>query len=88
MSDTEESDETTIITLSVQASLLPEWFDTIQSIAAPLCRRMAVIEKTEEWIVRIELEKDRVSALHEGLQLGWASFVEVRRAEGRWDEPS
>jgi len=88
VSDTEAPDDTTIITLSVQAALLPEWFDTIQTIAAPLCRRMAVIEKTEEWIVRIELDKDRVPTLHEELQLGWAAFVKVRREEGRWDTPS
>lgn len=86
MSEEPNDDGYVIISLSVDSALLPEWFDEIQTVAATVCRRMAVIEKPEAWLVRIELLKERVPELHAGLERQWAVFVEGRRAEGRWED--
>ncbi|MCO4746393.1 MAG: hypothetical protein KC912_16470 [Proteobacteria bacterium] len=89
MEDPTKSDtppDHTVLGLRIEADLLPEWFDAVKAVGRPLYRRMAVIEKPEEWIVRIELPDEKVAQFNEEMEAAWAVFVEGRRAEGRWPE--
>jgi hypothetical protein len=81
-----EESELTVISLSVDVSLLPEWFEAIEKVAAKYCRRMQVIEKPDEHLVHIELPVLAKPNLNRDLMEAWEVFVASRKAEGRWDE--
>lgn len=80
-----EEAELTVVSLSVEASLLPEWFEAIERVAARHCRRMQVIERPDAHLVRIELPKLARPTLEQELMVAWEAFVEQRKAEGRWE---
>lgn len=80
-----EEAELTVVALSVEVSLLPEWFQAIERVAARHCRRMQVIEKPDEHIVHIELPLFAKPALERDLMEAWEGFVAERKAAGRWD---
>lgn len=87
---TPEADEPTppehqVLALRIEAALLPEWFDLIRAVAARHARRMAVLEKPDEWVVRVELHTQRIPAFSEDLTEQWETFVAERRAAGRWE---
>ncbi len=86
MSNTDTPTDHTVIALTIEAELLPEWFESVKDIAARLCRRMAVVERPEAWLVQIELPKERVGELSEALASAWGEFVAERKAQGRWEE--
>jgi|GEM_PF-4466599 len=77
--------EHSVIGLSVDAALLPEWYDAICAVAHPLCRRMSVLEKPEEWLMKVELPDEHLDAFRAGLREAWDAFVAQRKAEGRWE---
>ena len=77
--------EHTVIGLRIEAALLPDWYDAVCLVAQPLCRRMAVIEKPEEWAVQVELPDANLPAFKSQLGEAWEAFVARRKAEGRWD---
>ena len=74
-----------VIALRVEAALLPDWYEAIIGVASPLCRRLAVMEKPEEWVLRVELPEHNVPAFKQGLAEAWEGFVARRRAEGNWE---
>jgi len=78
----------TVVNLSIESALLPEWFDAIQAIANRTCRRMAVIERPDAWIVKLEVPTDGLVGLNDALAQAWGRFVDQRRAEGRWESDS
>ena len=75
-----------VIALQIDANLLPEWFDAIKRLAVRHARRMAVLEKPEQWTVRLELPKASIAAFKEDLGTEWGAFVAERKAQGRWSE--
>lgn len=75
----------TVLGLRVPANLLPDWYDAIRAVGRPLYRRMAVIEKPEEWILRVELPDDNVAQFNEELEAAWTAFAEARKAAGLWE---
>ncbi len=75
----------TVIGLQIDAALLPEWYDAVCAVVHPLCRRMSVLEKPDEWLLKVELPKANVPAFKAGLGQAWEEFVAQRKAEGRWD---
>ncbi len=60
-----------VIALTIESALLPGWFDALKTVAAGFVRRMAVIEKPDEWIVHCELPEADVQAFSEALQAAW-----------------
>lgn len=80
-----EEAELTVVSLSVEAALLPEWFQAIERVAAKHCRRMQVIEKPDEHLVHIELPLLAKPNLERDLMEAWEAFVAERKAAGRWD---
>lgn len=80
-----EEAELTVVSLSVDVALLPEWFQAIEGVAARHCRRMQVIEKPDEHIVQIELPVLARPTLERELMEAWEGFVAQRKAEGRWE---
>jgi len=83
-SDTPE--DHSVIGMTVDAALLPEWYDAICAVAHPLCRRMSVVEKPEEWLMKVELPNEVLPRFKKELVDAWDSFVAQRKAEGRWEE--
>ena len=81
-----EEAELTVVNLSVDTALLPEWFEAIERVAARHCRRMQVIERPEAHLVRIELPILAKPTLEAELMEAWDGFVAQRKAEGRWEE--
>jgi hypothetical protein len=77
----------TIVRLTIERELLPEWFDAVQAVAARHARRMAVIDQPDQYVVQVELPVADKDAFADGLQAAWTTFVDQRRAEGRWQEP-
>lgn len=63
-----------VIALRIEAALLPRWFDEVRRVSAGHMRRMAVVEKPDEWIVRIELPEEAVAAWHAALAEAWQAF--------------
>lgn len=86
MTSTDTPPDHTIVALTIEPELLPEWFEAVKDIAARLCRRMAVVEDPRAWLVRIELPKERVGELNQALSSAWEDFVAERKAQGRWEE--
>ncbi|MCO4773764.1 MAG: hypothetical protein KDA24_27275 [Deltaproteobacteria bacterium] len=78
----------TVIGLRIDGSLLPEWYDAICTVVHPLCRRMSVLEKPDEWLLKVELPDENLPAFKQGLVTAWDEFVAKRKAEGRWEEES
>ena len=56
------------------AALLPGWFDEVRRIAPGFVRRMAVIEKPDEWLVLCELDPERVDPFTEALDEAWSAW--------------
>jgi hypothetical protein len=84
-----EEAELTVVALSVEVALLPEWFEAIERVAARHCRRMQVIEKPDEHLVQIELPVLARPALERELMEAWQVFVAERKAAGNWNpEPA
>ncbi len=52
----------------------------------PLCRRMSVLEKPDEWLMKIEFPDENLPAFKQGIAEAWDTFVAQRKAEGRWDD--
>ena len=75
----------TVIGLVVDGRLLPEWYDAICGVAHPLCRRMSVLEKPNEWLMKIEFPDENLPAFRQGIAEAWDAFVVQRKVEGRWD---
>jgi len=75
----------TVIGLRIDGALLPEWYDAVCDVVHPLCRRMSVLEKPDEWLLKVELPKAKVPDFKEGLGAAWEAFVAQRKAEGRWE---
>lgn len=63
-----------ILQLHLEAALLPGWFEEVKRIAARHVRRMAVIEKPDEWVVRCEVPEDGKDAFREALEAAWADY--------------
>lgn len=63
-----------VITLKIEPTLLPDWYDEVQTLAAGFVRRMGVIEHPEGWIVQCELEPDRVEPFKQALTEAWAAY--------------
>ncbi len=74
----------TVIALSIDSELLPEWFDAVRDIAGGLARRMVVVEAPEAWFAKVELHDERVDTFRDHLAAAWETFVAQRKAEGRW----
>lgn len=83
-SDTPE--DHSVIGMTVDAALLPEWYDAICQVAHPLCRRMSVVEKPEEWLMKVELPNEVLLQFKRELVEAWEAFVVQRKSEGRWEE--
>ena len=83
-SDTPKDHE--VVLLTVERALLPEWFEIIKEVSARHARRMAVLEKPDEWVVRVELPKVAKAAWGEELTNAWNDFVEKRRQMGNWEQ--
>lgn len=73
-----------VIGMTVEVALLPEWFDAIREIAGRYVRRMLVVEKPDEWIIKVELHEERVDAFRQALSERWEAFVAERKAAGTW----
>ena len=67
-------DDHTVVALTIEAALLPGWFDAIQKVAARFVRRMAVVEKPDEWIVHCELPVVKAEAFRDALQEAWTAY--------------
>ncbi|MCA9570341.1 MAG: hypothetical protein KC656_21000 [Myxococcales bacterium] len=80
-----EEAELTVVSLSVDVALLPEWFDAIERVAARHCRRMQRIERPDAHLVHIEVPVLARPAMEQELMEAWDTFVEQRKAEGRWE---
>jgi len=74
-----------IVGLSIEPGLLPEWFEEVQAVATAHCIRMGVRDDPDDWLVKVELPRDRVPAFSAELEARWEDFVARRRAEGRWE---
>ncbi|TNE90433.1 MAG: hypothetical protein EP330_08030 [Deltaproteobacteria bacterium] len=85
MDELPKDEDLIIVPLSIEAALLPDWYDAVVRVAHPLCRRIGVIEKPDEWLVQIQLPKDRVGAFKEGLVAAWEAFVAERKERGDWE---
>jgi hypothetical protein len=76
----------TYLTLSLDADVLPAWFDVVQRLCAGFVNRMMVIERPEAWIVRIEIAPEKSEAFQSELALAWELFAAQRRALGEWQQ--
>ncbi|MBT3223848.1 MAG: hypothetical protein HN348_32670 [Proteobacteria bacterium] len=74
-----------VVVLTVEAALLPEWFEIIKEVSAPHARRMAVLEKPDEWVVRVELPKASRASWGQELTEAWQKFAAKQRELGNWD---
>ena len=64
----------TVLALKIEAALLPGWFDELQKVAARFVRRMAVVEKPDEWIVHCELPVAQAVPFRDALQEAWTVY--------------
>ncbi|MFT4624079.1 MAG: hypothetical protein ACI8PZ_002738 [Myxococcota bacterium] len=64
----------TVVALSIEAALLPGWFEAVKGVAAKFVRRMAVVEKPDEWLVHCELPAVKAEAFHAALQEAWTVY--------------
>ena len=74
-----------VLAINIELDLTPEWWEVILEVASKHVRRMMTVEKPDEWIVRVELHKERVAAFSADLGEAWDGFVEKRKAEGTWN---
>ena len=65
-----------VLGLRIEAALLPEWFEAVRDVASRHVRRMAVVEKPDEWFVRAEIAEDKMPAFQEELAAAWDAFME------------
>jgi len=82
----EERTDWTYLTLSLDAEVLPGWFDIVQKLAARFVHRMMVIEKPEVWIVRVEIAPDKSQEFQQELAFAWELFAAQRKALGEWEQ--
>ncbi len=80
-----ERTDWTYLTLSLDAEVLPAWFDIVQKLAAQFVHRMMVIEKPDVWIVRVEIAPERSQDFQQELAFAWELFAAQRKALGVWD---
>ncbi len=67
--------ELTVVALTVEAALLPDWFEEVTAAAlAACCTRMAVLEHPEAWRVRVELPAPNRAAFQRELGERWQRF--------------
>ena len=64
----------TVVALTIEAALLPGWFEAVKGVAARFVRRMAVVEKPDEWIVHCELPIAKAEAFRDALQDAWTEY--------------
>lgn len=67
--------------LTIEAALLPGWFEALKGVAARHVRRMAVIEKPDEWVVMVELDRERVEGFQAALGEAWDAWREANPVE-------
>ncbi len=80
-----EETELAVVSLSIDAALLPAWFEEVERVAARHCRRMQVIERDDSHLVRIEVPALAKPNLEAELMEAWDAFVAARKAEGTWE---
>ena len=85
MSDEGTPPDHTVLAITIEPQLLPEWFEALRDVVTDHARRMAVIEKPDSWICRIEIQKDRVPGFSDALGEAWQVFVAERKAQGNWE---
>ena len=83
-SDTPDDHE--VVAITIEPGLLPDWFEAVRTVSAAHARRLAVIQKPDGWIVKVELPKSAKAKWGEELTQAWEAFVAGRRAAGTWDD--
>ena len=63
-----------VISLKIDVGLLPEWFAEVRQLAVGRVRRMAVIEKPDQWIVQCEIHRDKADEFKSALATAWTAF--------------
>mgnify|MGYP001454523103 CR=1 FL=1 len=69
-----EPSPTVTLHLTIEAALLPGWFEALKGVAARHVRRMAVIEKPAEWVVMVGLARERVESFQAALGEAWTRW--------------
>lgn len=75
----DDDEPLTVLRLTIEAALLPDWFEALKPVVARFARRMAVIEKPDEYVVQVELAVAKKEAFTQALQVAWTEFNERPR---------
>jgi len=86
--DSDTPPDHTVLALTIESALLPDWYEAVTEVAARHCRRMMTVEKPEQYFVRVELHQEKVKAFSDDLTSRWDRFVQARKASGDWSEKS
>ena len=63
-----------VMAITIEIGLTPDWWEAILEVASRHVRRMMTVERPDQWIVKVELHKDKVAAFNEDLKAAWTAF--------------